>query len=99
MDFFKSYNDTYGHVYGDNCLKKVGRFLDKAINRPADIVARYGGEEFIVVLSETDEKGALTKAREKARQARWGMMESLADPCERLKTASNLLPGSVARPY
>ena len=57
LDFFKPYNDTYGHQLGDDCLKKVASVLDKLVNRPTDIVARYGGEEFVIVLSETDLNG------------------------------------------
>ena len=58
IDFFKLYNDTYGHQMGDECLKMVAKVLDESVNRLTDIVARYGGEEFVVVLSETDSSGA-----------------------------------------
>ena len=58
IDFFKKYNDTYGHVKGDECLKKVAEIIIKSINRKGDFVARYGGEEFVIVLPNTDEKGA-----------------------------------------
>jgi len=58
IDFFKNFNDTYGHDMGDNCLKEVAEELSKIITREEDFVARYGGEEFVVVLPNTDEKGA-----------------------------------------
>lgn len=59
IDFFKAYNDTYGHLQGDECLKKVAASLKSSLKRQGDFVARYGGEEFIVVLSNTDVEGAL----------------------------------------
>ena len=58
IDFFKKYNDTYGHGQGDECLKAVAEALKKAVAREGDFVARYGGEEFIVVLPKTGEIGA-----------------------------------------
>ena len=58
IDFFKQYNDHYGHGAGDVCLKKVAAALADSADRPADIAARYGGEEFIALLPETDAKGA-----------------------------------------
>jgi len=58
IDFFKDFNDTYGHVHGDDALKTVAKALTKAAKRHIDRVARYGGEEFVVILPETDMKGA-----------------------------------------
>jgi diguanylate cyclase (GGDEF)-like protein/PAS domain S-box-containing protein len=62
IDYFKYYNDTYGHLQGDECLRKVAGALQKAVNRAGDLVARFGGEEFIVVLPETDPEGAVKVA-------------------------------------
>ncbi|MDF0555256.1 diguanylate cyclase [Kamptonema sp. UHCC 0994] len=62
VDLFKSYNDTYGHLAGDDCLKAVAKAIAGATKRPADLVARYGGEEFALILPYTDEKGALQVA-------------------------------------
>ncbi|MBP2171273.1 diguanylate cyclase (GGDEF)-like protein [Erwinia toletana] len=53
IDYFKRYNDTYGHVAGDNCLKRVGEILRAMPHRQADLIARYGGEEFAIVLHDT----------------------------------------------
>ncbi|MDD4927789.1 MAG: PleD family two-component system response regulator [Gallionella sp.] len=58
IDYFKRYNDHYGHGVGDNCLKKVAASLAGSIDRPSDFVARYGGEEFVAILPDTDATGA-----------------------------------------
>jgi diguanylate cyclase (GGDEF)-like protein/PAS domain S-box-containing protein len=58
LDRFKQFNDIYGHLKGDDCLKKVSAALKEALIRPGDIVARYGGEEFVALLIGTDLKGA-----------------------------------------
>ena len=63
IDFFKAYNDNYGHLKGDESLIKVAKTMVATINRPLDLVARYGGEEFVVVLPETDLEGAKTVAQ------------------------------------
>lgn len=62
VDFFKAYNDYFGHQAGDDCLRAVAHALATAARRPGDVVARYGGEEFVMALAETDEAGAATIA-------------------------------------
>jgi diguanylate cyclase (GGDEF)-like protein/PAS domain S-box-containing protein len=62
IDFFKNYNDTYGHLEGDECLRKVAAVLKENLKRPGDMVARYGGEEFVILLPDTDAKNATTVA-------------------------------------
>ena len=64
IDFFKQYNDTYGHVEGDFALKSVAKVLQDKLRRPSDYVFRLGGEEFGVLLSETDESHSARLARE-----------------------------------
>ena len=58
IDFFKLYNDNYGHQEGDDCLRAVAQAIDESLKRPADMVARYGGEEFGVILPNTHADGA-----------------------------------------
>ena len=59
IDYFKIYNDTYGHQAGDQCLKNVAQAIRNVVQRPGDLVARYGGEEFVIILPKTDAQGAL----------------------------------------
>lgn len=54
IDFFKNYNDTYGHLAGDDCLRSIGNLLTKKVQRLSDLVARYGGEEFVIIVQETE---------------------------------------------
>ena len=68
VDYFKAYNDTYGHQQGDRCLQAIAIILQDCIKRPADLVARYGGEEFVLILPNTDAPGALFLAHRIVRQ-------------------------------
>jgi len=62
VDYFKLYNDTYGHQAGDRCLIQVAEAISRVVKRPADLVARYGGEEFGVILPNTNSQGAIQVA-------------------------------------
>jgi diguanylate cyclase (GGDEF)-like protein/PAS domain S-box-containing protein len=75
VDFFKAYNDTYGHQAGDDCLRAVASALRRGARRPGDLAARYGGEEFAVILPATDTEGA-ARVAEKLRAE----VEALAVP-------------------
>ncbi len=67
IDYFKQYNDSYGHIQGDDCLKRVAKTLSSSATRSKDFIARFGGEEFVLVLPETDEKAA-KKVAERCRK-------------------------------
>ena len=75
IDYFKAYNDNYGHGAGDECLRQTAQALRAVASRPGDVVARYGGEEFCALLPHTDMQGAALMA-EKLRRA----VEDLALP-------------------
>lgn len=64
IDFFKKYNDGYGHLKGDECLKKVAQVFQSTVKRAIDMVARYGGEEFAIILPSTNPQGALVVAEQ-----------------------------------
>ncbi len=64
IDFFKQYNDKFGHIKGDECLYSIAYCLQNNINRPTDFVGRYGGEEFCIIMPDTDINGAIKLAKE-----------------------------------
>jgi diguanylate cyclase (GGDEF)-like protein len=64
VDYFKGYNDTYGHLAGDDCLRTIGQLLSQVTKRPADLAARYGGEEFALILPNTTRAGAIALVSE-----------------------------------
>jgi diguanylate cyclase (GGDEF)-like protein/PAS domain S-box-containing protein len=72
VDRFKAFNDRYGHLAGDDCLRKVAGVLLTALHRPGDLAARYGGEEFAALLPDTDEEGA-ARVAERIRAAVVGL--------------------------
>jgi diguanylate cyclase len=62
IDHFKKFNDTYGHLVGDDCLQMVANCIGEFVTRTQDLAARYGGEEFVVLLPDTPEEGAMRVA-------------------------------------
>lgn len=85
VDYFKKFNDSYGHIAGDNCLRQIGITLKTIVGRAPDIVARYGGEEFVAILPETEDNGAEALA-ERIRKA----VEELAIPHSASDTAEHV---------
>ena len=70
VDYFKVYNDTYGHVAGDHCLQQIVQALTSCVSRSGDVVARYGGEEFVTLLPSTPEQGAIDVAERMCKKVR-----------------------------
>lgn len=62
VDYFKPYNDHYGHQMGDDCLRNIAKAIEGTLKRPGDLAARYGGEEFVVLLPDTDLEGTIAVA-------------------------------------
>lgn len=88
IDFFKLFNDNYGHLGGDDCICTVAKALQTAVQRPADIVARYGGEEFAIVLPNTEIEGAIKLADELHRVIRKLKIRHTHSPVSKFLTIS-----------
>ena len=81
VDYFKAYNDHYGHVAGDRCLQRVAQALASAVQRAGELAARYGGEEFAVLLPDSDELRAVAVAHRLREAVRELALEHQASPC------------------
>ena len=85
VDYFKNYNDHYGHPGGDECLSRVGGALRSLVRRPGDCVARYGGEEFAIILAHTGMQGAWNLAEQaRARVEALGMEHAASPACRQV---------------
>jgi diguanylate cyclase (GGDEF)-like protein/PAS domain S-box-containing protein len=98
IDFFKLYNDHYGHQGGDECLKKVAGILDINAQRGGDLSARYGGEEFAVILSQTDGKGAIRVAESISRDLKAQGIPHALSKVNKCVTASIGIASAVPNP-
>jgi diguanylate cyclase (GGDEF)-like protein len=80
IDWFKQYNDHYGHPQGDECLKQVAGLVGKSVKRSTDLAARYGGEEFVILLPDTELAGALSVAEQVRSSIAEAHIKHLASP-------------------
>lgn len=95
VDYFKRYNDSYGHAAGDDCLGAVGTAIQQAVKRPGDLAVRYGGEEFTVLLPNTDGAGAAQVAEEILQAIRALDIEHCAHPLGKVTASAGI---TTARP-
>jgi len=97
IDFFKQYNDEYGHMQGDTCLRQLAKVIDGAATRSRDTLARLGGEEFALILPETDAQAAMTVAERCIQKLFKAQIPHVASPIGRLLTLSlgvgTIVPG------
>jgi diguanylate cyclase (GGDEF)-like protein len=102
IDFFKNYNDTYGHHDGDECLKRVANALEASVKRSSDLVARYGGEEFAVVLPDTSFHGGVVVAEKLRSEVEKLQIEHRESPLMKVVTISlgvaTIIPGPSRSP-
>jgi len=101
IDWFKQFNDNYGHLEGDDCLKKVATLIRASVKRPSDITARYGGEEFVVLLPDTDVAGAYRVAENIRRVVNKARFQHSGSPLERVSLSggvSAIVPNDARTP-
>ena len=95
IDHFKAFNDTYGHLQGDLCLRRVAEAIEAALKRPGDFVARFGGEEFVALLPHTDLAGALSMAGLIRANVRAAAIDHASSPVSDIVTVSIGIAGVV----
>ena len=98
LDSFKSYNDTYGHQRGDECLTEVAKVIKNSMKRPSDLAARYGGEEFVLTLPETDKEGGYKLAEQLRQQIMALRLEHKNNACGNEITISLGVATTIAEP-
>jgi diguanylate cyclase (GGDEF)-like protein len=98
IDYFKQYNDIYGHVAGDQCLKQLGRMLQNMASRPDELMARYGGEELAIILPDTNLQEAVTFAEQVLEGIRQLKIAHSGSP-QGIITASIGVSAQIPQPY
>lgn len=101
VDYFKGFNDTYGHIAGDDALRKVASILDDSLRRDSEFVARFGGEEFIVLATEMTAEQAIMHAENLCRSVRDLDIPHAASPHQFLTISCGVVrmkPSSIAQP-
>jgi len=98
VDYFKVFNDHYGHQAGDEGLRRIAMLLGQSLLRPGDQVCRYGGEEFAVILPDTDAQGARSVARTLCQQVYDAHLEHVASPLRRVTLSIGCASHDPARP-
>nr|WP_243435251.1 MULTISPECIES: sensor domain-containing diguanylate cyclase [unclassified Pseudomonas] len=97
IDYFKLFNDSFGHVAGDACLQTVGKLLGECVRRPSDLVARYGGEEMGVIMPDTDSDGAAVVAQLILDRLKQANIAHTASPYGRLSVSIGIATASGAQ--
>ncbi|WP_028634029.1 sensor domain-containing diguanylate cyclase [Pseudomonas parafulva] len=97
LDYFKAYNDRYGHPAGDACLQRFAALLRQAMRRPADLAVRYGGEEFTLLLPDTDSQGAQALVRELQQALRGQMLEHAGSPLGRVSFSAGIAVADLSQ--
>lgn len=94
LDYFKAYNDRYGHLVGDQCLRRFAEVLKQVLKRPGDLAVRYGGEEFTVLLPDTDAQGASQLVQEILQLLRRQAIEHGGSPLGHVTVSAGLAMGA-----
>ena len=97
LDYFKAYNDRYGHLAGDECLQRFAELLQQALRRPADLAVRYGGEEFTLLMPDTDGPGAELVVQALQQLLRRHVIEHGGSPLGRVSFSAGIAIGDLAR--
>ncbi|WP_449433015.1 sensor domain-containing diguanylate cyclase [Pseudomonas putida] len=97
LDYFKAYNDRYGHLAGDQCLQRFAELLQQALKRPADLAVRYGGEEFTLLLPDTNGHGAELIVQDILHLLRRQALEHGGSPLGQVSVSAGIAVGDPAR--